>query len=275
MSTPEKTRRTGRSAYTPHKDSHMPLIGQKVLAASKNAMRATWTAYRRIVVFDLTAGFGIAPDGRLSVVVPLLDWVAREGVAVDAFLCEADARAYRTLTRVMADRYDATPDLCIMTHHGDCRTLAPTLIADLSRRSRGMGGDGIYGLILVDPCGLVPWDAVRTISRAYPRLDVLMNVGAATIKWFRPSLGLATLDQEIDLLGKTTRLISKPQLNYQWVMLLLSNFPYGRSVTHELELIDTSPGREWWERAKKTRAEIKAHYQPSLWPELQIDEGEE
>lgn len=263
------TRKTGRSSYTPYKDMHMPPIGQKVLAASCNALRVKLTAYRRLVVFDLTAGFGVADDGRLSVVVPLLDWAAANDVPVDAVLCEAEAKQYSALARVMADRYGAAPTLDVTTHHGDCRALVPALIADIKRRSRGMPPDGFYGLILVDPCGLVPWDAVRTIVRAFPRLDVLLNVGAATIKWHRRSLGLGTLDQEIASLGKRVGLITKPREDFQWVILLLSNFPYGRSVTHGLEPIGTAPGREWWERAKNTRAEIKATYQPTLWPELQ------
>jgi len=275
MTTREKTRRTGRSAYTPHKDSHLPVIGEKVLTASRNAMLTRRTAYRRIVVFDLTAGFGIAVDGRLSIIIPLLDWAVAQGIPLDACLCEADATAYRTLNRVITERYTDAPTLDVSTHHGDCRGLAPSLVARVSQRSRGMVADGVYGLILIDPCGLVPWDAVRTISRAYPRLDVLMNVGAATIKWHRQSRGLRTLDQEIDALDKKHRLITKPQGNFQWVMLLLSNFPYGRSVVHGLEPIDTSPGREWWEQAKDARAEIKAHYQPALWPELQVRGGDE
>jgi hypothetical protein len=267
-------RGTGRSAWTHWKDEHVPLVGQKILAVSLNTLRRR-AGFERLVVVDLTAGCGVEPDGRVSIVTRVLDWAAARALPVDAYLCEADRSRHHQLDVAMAARFPTGQSVRVSTFRGDCQGHVPAIIADITAgvRHRRKAAQDVYGLILADPCGFAPWSAAHGLSASFPRLDVLMYLGAATIKWLRPSLGVPTLGEQVARFGKREVYISPPHGNYQWVALLLSNFPYGRSETHHMESITSEVGRSWYERATTTRAERQALYQPALWADVSEAEG--
>ncbi|MBA2704624.1 MAG: hypothetical protein H0U60_12335 [Blastocatellia bacterium] len=124
-----------------------------------------------------------------------------------------------------------------------CKAALPAVVAARIRlfaMDHQEAGDGIIkaihnrragrtplGLIYADPNGTELNEEIETalkITKAFPRMDVLLHMSATTIKRCRTVFGRPSFVERLEVLKKRHLLIREPCTAHQWTFALLTNW---------------------------------------------------
>jgi len=248
----------GHSEYTVTKQRDFEHVLDTILgvARSPRCMGQAW-AHKEFVYIDLNAGPGVVGGIEGS---PLI-FTRRAldlGIPFRAFFFESKSENVHRLSDALADlcesRGVSTDRLQIVPgdHNSTVPWFVETHLASLPR-------DWVYGLAYGDGNGRddSPFGPLATIAQRFPRIDHLVNVNTAIYKRVRGAHPDARfLLDDLAGIDKKHRLIRKPIGEWQWSMVLMSN--WGR-VPEFRELgfrrLDSEEGRDIFERVNYSKRE--------------------
>lgn len=128
-----------------------------------------------------------------------------------------------------------------------------------------------FGIAYSDPSNADPsFDVLRAIANAYPMIDIIINLAAASYKRTRHLDNYTGLRDEL-LSIKDTWIIRKPIDTHQWTMLLGTQWKGGTFKNWEQQRFakfDGDLGREWFDKIAYTQDEIRDQRQLPLLPSL-------
>lgn len=113
-----------------------------------------------------------------------------------------------------------------------------------------------YGLIYSDPSNAdVPLEILKHMNQVRPRLDIAINIAAASYKRVRLLKNLGRLTSVLGGIKKHW-LIRKPIKNFQWTILFGTNWADFPALSNsDFESIDSPLGGKWWDRIGYTNEE--------------------
>lgn len=213
--------------------------------------------------YDLNAGSGVDPrtgeDGSPIIALRLLNKHFPHSFV--AHFYEYKPQEYEALSR----RIEVSPNVHL--HHQDNRTVS---IVDMRSWNDWSGWQ--LGLIYCDPNTIdVPYEKLAEFNHLAPRMDILINVTATSLKRTEHIKGL-TLEGMLNHINKKHWWIRTPYSKWQWTMFLGMNTDVFKTRNlriegKQLELVplESEAGQAHFTRATLTVPELKDLIQPKLF----------
>lgn len=210
--------------------------------------------------FDLNCGTGHNAEAN-CIGSPLAFVRAADDVGVKRFFagfCDIEgASVSKLLSRKEMQRSECAG------FHGDNESLVHAIPEIV--RAMGERPEWVVGTVLSDPNGAaVPLDALAELSRACPRLDIIVNWNSTIFKRVRKSSihdSEITLRDALGKIGKAHWLIREPMSAHQWTLLIGRNAKLGDHKALGFYHLDSDKGRDIFERCNYTGAELREIWQ--------------
>jgi three-Cys-motif partner protein len=256
----------GYSQGTDRKQHDFAIVAPAFLSIVGRILRKHRSFHPRCVYIDLTAGSGMV-DGRIKgSPLLMLEAAARTSTPIDAYLIDESPGAVAELRHhLAAGGFDAT------VLEGDYRDRLHDVARALGatvRPNRWVLGLAYWDANADEP----PWDTLIWLARTFPRLDLLLSVGAAYKKWqgaMKRREQSFLLDRLRDI-GRKHIVVREPVEHGQWTLVLLSD----ADILAQREFrgqgfrrLDTPAGRVIGDVLNLTKPQLRAKYQPPLFPE--------
>lgn len=249
------------SPNTPHKQLSFRLLLQLHMdivntIRHKNA----WAARHPYKYFDLHGGYGIDGEGELGSPAIFHNVATDKQMPYDAHIFEADKEAFASLS-VVTGKFPASFHVHYEDHH--------KLIARLDGRLYKWQ----FGIAYCDPSNAeIPVDVLQAIVESYPRLEIVINLAAASYKRTNCHPDWTRLNEVLQSI-KQTWIVRKPLDKFQWTILVGTDwkgFPDWQS--RGFAKVDSEVGQAWYEKIVYTHKEIHDRVQPELFATEQTSE---
>lgn len=235
---------------------HMDIV--KTIWKKRPYMKALNDRIRPYRYYELHGGYGVDENGNPG--SPLIFHnVAREhDIPYKAIIYERDLNAFNSLrkqTESFKDYYLYNED----------HTKLLEIYSDPKFQSIDKYRKYHFGVIYSDPSNADPsTDVLRKVTNAYPKLDIILNLAAASYKRTSHLDDYTNLKDELFSVKKIW-ILRKPIGNHQWTMLLGSNWlDFPEWEQKGFVRFDSDVGREWFDKVAYTKQERHAKYNPPL-----------
>lgn len=204
---------------------------------------------------DFNGGPGIAPDGSPGSPRIFADVARRKGLEYTGLVYEKHDETYNELVRNTV----AIPQLiCVNDDH--CN-----IGAGMQEYLFGSGRKWTFGIVYSDPSNAyIPFEALLEVVRRFPKMEVAINLAAASHKRQSHMPAYTTIHEQLVQL-KENWIVRKPHDKFQWTILVGTSweqFPAWKE--RGFYTWDSDVGREWYEKITMTKEEIRDKYQPGL-----------
>lgn len=242
------------SGNTPHKQWAL----RTLLGLHMDVVQAIWSKYSNAAktyeYFDLYAGPGIDPNGNPGSPLVFYEEATKRNLPYRATLFEADENTFQKLSaNTKGLRYFSLWNSCndIIVGHLD-----------------GIKRPNYYGIAYSDPSNAtIPEEPLKAIIRAYPKVDIAINIAAASYKRSVMSDTYESLHKRLIRLKRYWNLY-KPHDKFQWTILLGTNWKdFPEWISKNFVNFNSPAGRTWYESIVLTKAQRQAIYQPALFDE--------
>lgn len=210
-----------RSEYTDLKqqslasllDLHIKIC-QKIFM--KNHSRV-YVAHPTYLYFELHSGYGYDPEtGHPG--SPIVFLQAANALSLDyhAYFCERDDETRHTLEAHIA-KYNQRSHGATIDFWGDHNALLTTFPQEPQRNR--------YGVVYADPSNaVIPLELLQTFNKAYPKVDIALNLACTSHKRASRATGAPHLSEELKAIGKKYWIVSEGVGNFQWSILFGTNW---------------------------------------------------
>ncbi|MGJ3239424.1 MAG: hypothetical protein ACFE0Q_12010 [Anaerolineae bacterium] len=247
------------SDSTPFKQDSL----RSILSLHMSIVKAIWRKHgsdKLYRYFDLHGGYGVDENGNAG--SPLIFHEVATGLEVPyrATIFEKDQDAFNSLKQNVDALNNSNFELINQDHNIYVeKNFEDLKIPEKIRKYQ-------YGVVYSDPSNADPsFDVLRTITTAYPRVDIVINLAAAS---YKRSKNLDRYENLKDALFaiKKTWIIRKPKDKHQWTMMLGSNWKeFPQWQKRGFVRFDSDLGKEWFVKVAYTEQERHEMFNPKLF----------
>lgn len=215
--------------------------------------------------FDLHGGYGRDENGNSG--SPLIFCEAAQECKIPfiATIFEQDASAHDSLKQCLDTiQIDSKWEKIHLFNEDHHRLIGEYAV--IPDRDTKLLRDFQYGIAYSDPSNADPsFDVLRAIGNAYPKLDFIINLAAASYKRTRHLDNYVNLQNAL-LTIRPVWHVRKPVDTHQWTMLLGTSWKgFPDWEKKGFAKFDSELGKEWFEQIVFTRNEIRAMRQHSMF----------
>lgn len=258
----------GQSDYTPIKQFDL----EAVLVMLCNIHKKSG----RFFLVDLHAGEGMNMDAAIEgSPIVMLHSVGKVGGKAEIHVVEINkkrADALRRRLRFRQPLFYEKVKANVHVWHGDNRDITPSIIRAIDADARP-SPEWARGIVYADPNGIkdLSVEALERFALKFPRMDILVNIAATTIKrarGYRPDLYASMDDVFKPIRDHRKRLfIREPVGAFQWTMLLFTNWADCPTLEQRgFWDVDSPDGKRLWDYLATVTGEgvVKSPRPPSI-----------
>lgn len=253
----------GYGAYTEIKIRHLSKIFEMHLIITRAVLNKHPYYFPIYHYIDATAGSGETPEGTTGSPLVFLDRIEadqfRMNYRADFIECK-DSNLTELQKTIETKARSNNWGISNLHFHHDCyETAIPDLLQGVNDRE--------LGLVYADPSGnLIHFDTLGYVSKARPRLDILLYVPTTNIKRV---FGITNklLSDFMNDIGKSHWLIRKPFPNdpLKWTFLLGSNTDIFKKYKKiDFLPLDSPEAQSFWPKLNLSTKQQFLQMQPSL-----------
>ncbi len=269
---PVTTNGIGYGAYTPIKIQHLSKIFEMHLSITRAVLNNHPYYTQTYHYIDATSGSGRTPDGTNGSPLVFLERIEADKFRMNyrADFIECNASSMAELQKAIKMAAESMKwRIANIKYHPDCyEAIIPNLLPGVD--------DKELGLLYVDPSGdLMNFDTIGYVSKARPKLDILLYIPTTNIKRVFGTTHKLLSDFLNDI-GKSHWLIRKPFPNdrHKWTFLLGSNTNIFKTYKRiDFLLLDSPEAQVFWPKLNLSKKQLFLQTQPIL-PNL-FDENDE
>jgi three-Cys-motif partner protein len=224
---------------------------------------ASWLSPKPPLYIDFNAGPGIDPVGSPGSPLIFLEEATKKEMTYEVHLYEADSETYTKLVT----------NLRGSGLNGGNIYLHPQSNSDISEIVPAVQEGWRYGLAYFDPSNapaineLFPLASI--VARKLPQVDLLFNYAAASYKRTVEHAEYRSLLDWMKTIDKRTGLIREPYSQFQWTMLILTNWTrYPEDEARNWYNIDSPEGESIFRRVNYTSKQLHEAAQLPLFGDL-------
>lgn len=232
------------SAHTEKKQDDLVAYGGNMLQTA-GCIVSRWGG--RPTFIDLSAGYGVDPQGKLSGCIHLMDLLLAS-YPLDVYLCEANSERADVLRQTVLARYGPhlqSGRLRAWVHAMESTRAFAHIAASLAERAASKPGS-VYGLAYADPCrpSDIDWRPIYDLATRFRHLDVLTHLPCSAAKRAARAHARPGLEVAFDSMNRLRErmFVQEPDGAAQWSFAMWTNFREW-AHNHKRRIYDASSER--------------------------------